>query len=129
MRFSLIKHCDYRKRHLLQFNSIKLYLLLKNKNKKNSKKQKHTWMIPWFKNKNDRSACANMFSELPLTYKFRHYLRANATSCYWSYIGFYTFITLKLWNMHSLLHHILIFKIRYSTRFSFLRITSSLLRN
>ena len=34
-----------------------------------------------------------MFSELPLTGKFRPYLRMNATSYYWSYIDCYTFIT------------------------------------
>ena len=32
------------------------------------------------KNTNDRSVCDNMFSELLLTEKLRHYLQMNATS-------------------------------------------------
>ena len=36
-------------------------------------------MKPWLKNRNDRSACVNIFSELLLTNKFRYYLRMNAT--------------------------------------------------
>ena len=35
----------------------------------------------------------NIFLELPLTILFRHYLGMNATSCFWSYIDFYTLIT------------------------------------
>ena len=35
----------------------------------------------------------NIFLEIPLTTLFRHYLGMNATSCYWSYIDFYTLIT------------------------------------
>ena len=39
-------------------------------------------MKPCLKNKNDKSACANKFSELLLTDKFQHYLPMYATSCY-----------------------------------------------
>ena len=79
-------------------------------------------MKPWLKNRNDKSACDNIFSELLLTDKFRHYLRMNATSDCWLYIDFYTLITYAFYitytynyEKHSLLHHILIFKIHYST--------------
>ena len=44
-------------------------------------------------NRNDKSACVNIFSELLLTTKFQHYLRMNATSYFWSYTDFYTLIT------------------------------------
>ena len=40
-----------------------------------------------------KRACVSIFSELLLTGKFQHYLRINATSCYGSYIDFYTLIT------------------------------------
>ena len=40
-----------------------------------------------------KSTYDNMFSELPLSDKFRPYLRINATSYYWSCTDFYTFIT------------------------------------
>ena len=86
------------------------------------------------KNRNDRSACVNIFSENLLTDKFRHYLRMSSTSCYWLSFDFYTmsflyYLHLYLYSLHWLLHHILIFAIHYSTRFSFLQIASSLLRN
>ena len=45
-------------------------------------------MKPWLKSRSDKSACANIFLELPLTNLSRHYLRMNETS----YIDFYTFI-------------------------------------
>ena len=50
-------------------------------------------MKSWLKKRNDKSACVSIFLELQLTDKFRHYLRMNATSYYWSYIDFYTLIT------------------------------------
>ena len=39
-------------------------------------------MKPWLKNRNDKSVCNNIFSELLLTDKeeFRRYLRMNTTS-------------------------------------------------
>ena len=37
-------------------------------------------MKPSLKKRNDRIACVNIFPELPLTAKFRYYLRMNATS-------------------------------------------------
>ena len=46
-------------------------------------------MKPWLKNRNDKSACVNVFSELLLTEKFRHYLPMNALSYYWAYIDFF----------------------------------------
>ena len=103
-----------------------------------SKIPKLIWMKPWSKNRNDRSACANIFSEFLLSNKFQHYLGMNAISYNWSYIEFYRVITYAsyitytykyTYSMHWLLHHILIFKIHHSTRFSFLQITSTLLRN
>ena len=54
---------------------------------------KRIWMKPCSKTRSDKSTCANIFLELPLTILFRHYLGMNATSCYWSYIDFYTLIT------------------------------------
>ena len=50
-------------------------------------------MKPCSKTRSDKSTCANIFLERRLTILFRHYLGMNATSCYWSYIDFYTFIT------------------------------------
>ena len=54
----------------------------KSKSKKKSKRPKGIWMKPWLKNRNDKSAYNNIFSELLLTYKeeFRRYLRMNTTS-------------------------------------------------
>ena len=49
-------------------------------------------MKPWWKNRNDTSACVNIFKFL-LTDKFRHYLRMNAISYYGAQIDFYKFIT------------------------------------
>ena len=37
-------------------------------------------MKPCLKTRSDKSACANIFLELPLTKQFRHYLGMNATS-------------------------------------------------
>ena len=45
-------------------------------------------MKPYSKTRSEKSTCANI-----LTILFRHYLGMNATSCYWSYIDFYTLIT------------------------------------
>ena len=39
-------------------------------------------MKPWLKNRNDKIACVDIFSELLLTDKFQHYLQMNATSYY-----------------------------------------------
>ena len=50
-------------------------------------------MKPCLKTTSDTSACANIFLEISLTIRFRHYLEMNPTSCYWSYIDFYTLIT------------------------------------
>ena len=50
-------------------------------------------MKPCLKTTSDTSACANIFLEISLTIRFRHYLGMNPTSCYWSYIDFYTLIT------------------------------------
>ena len=167
-------------------------------------------MKPCSKTKSNKNTFANIFLELPLTILFRHDLEMKATSCYWSYVNFYTLITFnyilsetynsdtaaraapisspqkysyhfykfqrkapvleslfykvaslqacnvtkkrllhrcfpmkfeKFWrttiskniwttaSVYWLLHHILIFTILYSTRFTFLQITSSLLRN
>ena len=58
-------------------------------------------MKPCSKTRSDKSTCANIFLELPLTIWFRHYLRMNATSCYWSYIDFYTLITYNYILTHT----------------------------
>ena len=50
-------------------------------------------MKPCLKTRRDKSACANIFLELPLTNLFRDYFGMNVTSSYWSYIDFYTLIT------------------------------------
>ena len=47
------------------------------------------WNYDW-KNRNNSSACVNLFAEHLSTDKFRHYLRMNSTSYCWSYIGFHT---------------------------------------
>ena len=54
----------------------------KSKSKKKSKRPKGIWMKPWLKNRNDKSVCNNIFSELLLTDKeeFRRYLQMNTTS-------------------------------------------------
>ena len=79
-------------------------LLIKQK-EKNLKRPKRIWMKPWLKNRDNRSACNNMFSELLLTDKFWHYLQVNVTSYYWLYIDFYIdiFMLLTLIQMHWLL--------------------------
>ena len=81
---SSIKNVITEKTYLLKFNSITWYLLLKKQKQKKTK--------PWLKNRNDKSECDNIFSELPLTDKFRHYLRMIATLYYWLYMDFYTLI-------------------------------------
>ena len=93
--------------------------VLAHKTKTNKQNQKDR-----MKNTNDRSAQFNMFSELLLTEKLRHYLRMNATL----YIGFYTLITYTFhiaftYNYYTALKFITVHV------FSFLQITSSLLRN
>ena len=50
-------------------------------------------MKPCSKTRGDKTTCTKIFLELPLTILFQHYLGMNATSCYWSYIDFYTLIT------------------------------------
>ena len=99
-------------------------LFIKQNKKKPKDQNASKWNYGW-KNRNDRSACVKFFSE--------HYTRMNSTSHYWSYNDFYTLpfllLTLYLYSMHCILHHKLIFTIHYSTRFSFLQITFSLLRN
>ena len=84
-------------------------------------------MKPWLKNRNDRSACVNIFSELRLTDKFRHYLWINATSCYWSYIDFDTltflyYLHLYLYSIYISLYNLFL---QFTTvqRFSFSQIT------
>ena len=49
---------------------------------KGSKRPKRISMKPWLRNRNDKSSCVNIFSELLLINKFRHDLRMNATSYY-----------------------------------------------
>ena len=39
-------------------------------------------MKPWLKNRNDKSECDNILSELPFADKFRHYLRMIAALYY-----------------------------------------------
>ena len=47
-----------------------------------SKRPKRICVKPWLKNRNDKSTRVNIFSELLLTEKFRHYLGMNAISYY-----------------------------------------------
>ena len=66
--FSLIKKIVFtEKRYRVKFNSIKNYLLLIKQKQKNSKIPKHFWLKPCSKTRNGKSACANIFLELPLT--------------------------------------------------------------
>ena len=116
----------------LNFNGY--YMLLVKQNKKNSKRRKRVWMKLWLKNRNYRSARDNIFSELLLTEKFRHYLQMNATSHYWLYLDFYTFtfwyyLHFYLYSMPWLFHSYIHFynSLQY-TIFIFTN-TSSLLRN
>ena len=81
-------------------------------------------MKPCLKNRNGKKACVKIFSE----HKFRHYLRMNAAP----HIGFNTLITTYTDNYTAYIDYLiitLIFTTHYSTRFSFLQTTSSLLRN
>ena len=55
------------KKYLLKFNSIKLYLLLIKQKQRNSKIPERIWIKPWLKTRSDKSACANIFLELPST--------------------------------------------------------------
>ena len=55
------------KRYRVKFNSIKKYLLLIKQKQKNSKIPKRIWMKPCSKTRSDKSTCANIFLELPLT--------------------------------------------------------------
>ena len=79
-------------------------MLLIKQNKKKSKDQNASeWNYGW-KNRIDRSAFVDVFSEHLLTDKFRH-LRMNSTSCYGSYIDLYTlkfYITYTLHRKHAL---------------------------
>ena len=108
----------------------------KNKNKKNSR-PKRIWMKPWLKNRNKKSAYANIFSEFPLTEKFRHCLRMNATSYYWPYTDFYTSINYIFhitytYNYEICIHYFYIYWFLKFTAvhvFNFYKITSSPLRN
>ena len=50
-------------------------------------------MKPCSSTRNEKSTCANIFLELPLTILFRNHVGMNTTLCYWSYIEFYTLIT------------------------------------
>ena len=55
------------KRYLLNFNSIKQYLLLIKQKQNNSKRSKLIQRKPWFlTNRNDKNAYFIIFSELPL---------------------------------------------------------------
>ena len=83
--FTLVSkfHCvpfSSEKLYLLKFNSSTYYLLLKKHTNKNSERPKRIWLKPWLKNRNDKSACDKIFSELQLTDKFRYYLLMNDTS-------------------------------------------------
>ena len=80
------------KRYCVKFYSIKKYLLLRKQKQKNSKIPKCIWLKPCSKTRSGKCPCANIFLELSFIY-FRHYLGMNATSCYWSFIDFYTLIT------------------------------------
>ena len=84
------KFCLQRNWYRVKFNRIKKHLLLI---KQKQKKSKRIWMKTCSKSRSGKSACANIFLELPLTIQFRHYLGMNATSCCWSYIDFYILIT------------------------------------
>ena len=94
----------------------------KNKNKKIRKKSKRPKLSQWKYHHNDKSTYVNILLELLLTEKeeFCCYFRMNTTS-------YHALITRSY--IDWLLHSILIFKIHYSIHFSFLQITSSLLRN
>ena len=50
-------------------------------------------MKPCSNTKSEKSTCANIFLELPLTILFRNQLGMNGTLCYWSYIETCTLIT------------------------------------
>ena len=63
------KNCVYIERCILD----KLYLLLVKQKQKKSRKTKYIWMTSWLKNRNDRSACCNIFSELLLKDKMRQF--------------------------------------------------------
>ena len=79
--FSSIKNCVRRE-------MIPCKIELKRYREKNSKIPKRILIKPCSKTRSDKSTCANI-----LTLLFRHCLGMNATSCYWSYIDFYTLIT------------------------------------
>ena len=83
VHFSSIKSCVYREKI-----SCKIFVTHKAKTT-----PWRIWMKTCWKTRSDNSACANIFLELPLTNRLRHYLEMNATSCYWSYIDFSTLIT------------------------------------
>ena len=66
--FSSIKKIMFtEKRYRVKFNSIKNYLLLIKQKQKYSKIPKHIWMRPCSKTRSEKSECANIFLELPLT--------------------------------------------------------------
>ena len=102
---SSIKDGFTEKRYLLKFNRIKLYLLLIKLKQKKSKRPTCIWMKPWLKNRNDKSTCVNIFSELLLTEKLRHYLPMNALSYYRAYVDFlyWAFIHLILLSNRQML--------------------------
>ena len=55
------------KSYLVKFNRIKKYLLLIKQKQKNLEIPKHIRMKPCLKTRSDKSACAKIFLELPLT--------------------------------------------------------------
>ena len=52
---------------LVKFDSIKQYLLLIKQKQKKSKTPKRIWTKPCLETRSDKSPCANIFLELPLT--------------------------------------------------------------
>ena len=138
--FSSIKKM-YLQRKYVSENLVALILMhnisyFRNKNKKN-KKTKTYLNETRNENRNDKTARMNIFSDFLITDKFEHYPRMNATLYNWSYTDFYILITNTSFIAYTcvikqhalLLHHVLIFTIYDSTRFSFLQISPSLLRN
>ena len=65
--FSSKKNVITEKRYRVKFDSIKKSLLLIKQKQKNSKIPKRIRMKPCWKTRSDKSACGNIFLELPLT--------------------------------------------------------------
>ena len=91
------KNCIYREKISSDSKNLIALIFINNiccskQKQKNKKRPKRIWIKPWLKNRNDKKACVSLFLELRLTDKFQHYLRMNVTSCYLSYIDFFTLI-------------------------------------